>query len=95
MKKEERKSCWLLRFDSNKQQKMMMMMITMMGICMHTHASRSYKKADSIFCSFERFRPGRLALRRWRRSGKQRSNRLFLSQSVVERALTFPDAVSP
>ena len=75
---------------------MMMMMITMMGICMHTHASRSYKKADSIFCSFERFRPGRLAFV----VGDVPDERaqivyFFLSQSFRERALTFPDAVSP
>jgi len=75
---------------------MMMMMITMMGICMHTHASRSYKKADSIFCLFERFRPGRLAFV----VGDVPDERaqivyFFLSQSFRERALTFPDAVFP
>ena len=73
-----------------------MMMIKMKSICMHTHASRSYKKADdSIFC-FERFRPGRLAFV----VGDVPDERaqivyFFLSQSFRERALTFPDAVFP
>ena len=88
-KKRKEKSCWLLRFDSNKQQKMMMMMITMMGICMHTHASRSYKKADSIFCSFERFRPGRLAFVVGDVPDERSGDRLFLSQSVVSRTCTY------
>jgi hypothetical protein len=74
---------------------MMMMMLMMMGICMHTHASRSYKKADSIFCLFERFRPGLAFVVGDVPDERAQIVYFFLSQSFRERALTFPDAVFP
>ena len=101
---EKRKSCLLLQKVTNERANTLqkMTMIKMKSICMHTHASRSYKKADdSIFCSlkmilFERFRPGRLDFV----VGDVPDERaqivyFFLSQSFRERALTFPDAVFP
>jgi|TARA_B110000483_G_scaffold174052_1_gene205940 hypothetical protein len=103
-KRREKKKLFVVKKVTNERantlQKMMMM--KMKSICMHTHASRSYKKADdSIFCVlkmilFERFRPGRIAFV----VGDVPDERaqivyFFLSQSFRERALTFPDAVFP